>query len=44
VFNVEGEEVHKSIEVDDPNTLVLPFLGSEESSRSPIRFGLQGDG
>ena len=40
VFNIDDKEVRKSIEVDDPNTLVLPFLGSEESAGSPIRFGL----
>jgi len=43
VFTVDGQEVHKSIEIDDPNALVLPFLGSEESTGSPIRFGLQRD-
>lgn len=40
VFNIEDKEVHKSVAIDDPNTLVLPFLGHEESSRSPIRFGV----
>ena len=39
-FTLNGKEVHKNIEIDDPHVLVFPFSRSEELERTPIRFGV----